>query len=48
MNVRLAHRLKSVLIAVWKNAAAGNPLISGLSGIKRTKSISFDTYQYRK
>jgi hypothetical protein len=26
MNVRLARQLKNVLIAVWKNAAAGNPL----------------------
>jgi hypothetical protein len=33
MNVRLALQLKNVLIAVWKNAAAGNSLISNLRDI---------------
>jgi len=48
MNVRLALQLKNVLIAVWKSAAAGNPLISSLRDIERTKSISFDTNHNRK
>jgi hypothetical protein len=48
MNVRLACQLTNVLIAVWKNAVAGNPLTSSLSDIERTKNISFDTYHYRK